>query len=218
MKLYNWQFAPNCRRVRMFLLEKGIDLPAISEVIGDGMKLQPGYIKMWPPAMVPLLELDNGTRISEALAIVRYFEDMHPEPNLLGATPVERAFVTMWERPGYDEGIVGTAEVVRNSMEAFHDRALPGFGDEVVVQIPALIERGRQRVRRYLDKAEGQLSKNAYFAGDRFTFADITNLCAVDFVLFAGITFDGKTLAERYPAVARWHQAVSARPAAIASV
>lgn len=218
MKLYNWQFAPNCRRVRMFILEKGIEMPAISEVIGEGMKLQPGYIQMWRPAMVPLLELDDGTRISEALAITRYFEDMHPEPNLLGSTPVERAFVLMWERPGYDEGIVGTAEVVRNSMEVFHDRGLPGFGDEVVVQIPALIDRGRQRVRRYLDKAEVQLGKNAYFAGDRFTFADITNLCAIDFVLFAGITFAGKTLPEAYPNVARWHEIVSTRPSASASM
>ncbi len=113
MKLYNWQFAPNCRRVRMFILEKGLDLPGISEVIGDGMKLQPSFIDMWPSAMVPVLELDDGTRFSEALAIVKYFEELHPEPNLLGATPLERAFVTMWERPGYDEGIVGTAEVVR---------------------------------------------------------------------------------------------------------
>ena len=151
MKLYNWQFAPNCRRVRMFLLEKGIDLPAISEVIGDGMKLQPDYIKMWPAAMVPLLELDDGTRISEALAIVRYFEDLHPEPNLLGATPVERAFVTMWERPGYDEGIVGTAEVARNSMEVFHNRALPGFGDEVVVADPGT-DRSRQTTRTALSR------------------------------------------------------------------
>ncbi len=217
MKLYNWQFAPNCRRVRMFVLEKGLDLPAISEVIGDGMKLQSGYIKMWPAAMVPRLQLDEGTRISEELAIVGYFEDLHPEPNLLGATPLERAFVKMWERPGYDEGIVGTAEVVRNGMEVFHDRALPGFGEEVVVQIPALIERGQQRVRRYLDKAEIQLAKNEYFAGDRFTFADITNLCAIDFALFAGLTFAGKTIPEAYPNVARWHQAVSARPSAKAS-
>lgn len=218
MKLYNWQFAPNCRRVRMFILEKGIEMPTISEVIDEGMKLQSSYIQMWRPAMVPLLELDDGTRISEALAITRYLEDMHPETNLLGSTPLERAFVLMWERPGYDEGIVGTAEVVRNSMEVFHDRGLPGFGDEVVVQIPGLIARGQQRVRRYLDKAEGQLSKHPYFAGERFTFADITNLCAIDFALFAGITFDGQTIPERYPAVARWHQLVSARPAAIASV
>jgi glutathione S-transferase len=213
MKLYNWQFAPNCRRVRMFILEKGLDLPGISEVIGDGMKLQPSFIDMWPSAMVPVLELDDGTRFSEALAIVKYFEELHPEPNLLGATPLERAFVTMWERPGYDEGIVGTAEVARNEMEVFHDRALPGFPNEAVVQIPALINRGKQRVMRYLRKIEGQLSKNRYMAGDRFTFADITNLCAVDFVLFAGMS-----IPQECPSVARWHKEVSQRPSAAASV
>lgn len=213
MKLYNWQFAPNCRRVRMFVIEKGLDLPSISEVIGDGMRLQDDFIKMWPPAMVPLLELEDGTRISEALAIVRYFEDLHPEPNLLGSTPVERAFVTMWERPGYDEGIVGTAEVVRNSMDVFHDRALPGFPNEAVVQIPALVQRGHQRVRRYLGKIESQLSKNEYMAGSRFTFADITNLCALDFALFAGMTIPSTC-----PNVSRWYKLVSARPSAGASM
>ena len=212
MKLYNWQFAPNCRRVRMFILEKGIDLPAISEVIGDGMKLQKSFIEMWPGYMVPMLELDDGTRFSEALAIVRYFEDMYPEPNLLGKSPVERAMISMWERPGYDEGIVGTAEVVRNGMEVFHDRALPGVPYEAVPQIPALIDRGKGRVSRYYKKIENQLAKNAYMAGDRFTFADITNLCAVDFAIFAGMT-----IPDDCPSVARWYKSVSSRPSAPAS-
>lgn len=212
MKLYNWQFAPNCRRVRMFVLEKELDLPAMSEVVGEGLKVDPAFIKMWPAAMVPVLELDDGTRVSEALAIVRYFEDLYPEPNLLGSTPLERAFVTMWERPGYDEGIVGTAEIVRNSMEVFHDRALPGFPNEAVVQIPALIARGQQRVHRYLGKIDAQLAKHEYMAGNRFTFADITNLCALDFILFAGLDIFGT-----YPNVARWYKLVSSRPSAAAS-
>lgn len=212
MKLYNWQFAPNCRRVRMFVLEKGLDLPKISEVIGDGMRLQSDFIRMWPHAMVPLLELDDGTRFSEALGICRYFEDMKPEPNLLGATSVERAMVTMWERRAYDEGIVGTAEVVRNSMEVFHDRALPGV-TEVVPQIPALIERGRGRVRRFYQKFEDQLCQSPHVASDRFTFADITTLCAVDFAIFGGMP-----IPDECPSIRRWHAEVSARPAASASV
>ncbi len=214
MKLYNWQFAPNCRRVRMFILEKGINLPEMSEVVvlDDALKVDPGYVNMWPPAMVPMLELDDGTRFSEALAIVRYFEDVHPEPNLLGKNPVERAMICMWERPAYDEGIVGTAEVVRNSMEVFLDRALPGVPHEAVPQIPALIERGKGRVRRYYSKIESQLAKNAYMAGDRFTFADITNLCAVDFAIFAGMA-----IPDDCPSVARWHKSVSSRPTATAS-
>jgi glutathione S-transferase len=214
MKLYNWQFAPNCRRVRMFILEKGLPLPAMPEVVvlGDALRVDPNFVSMWPPAMVPMLELDDGTRISEALAIVRYLEGTHPEPNLLGSTPLESAFVAMWERPGYDECIVGTAEVVRNGMEVFHDKALPGVPNESVPQIPALIERGKGRVRRYYNRIEKQLSNNAYVAGDRFTFADITNLCAIDFATFAGMT-----IPDDCPSVVRWHKAVSARPSAIAS-
>lgn len=214
MKLYNWQFAPNCRRVRMFVLEKGLPLPPMSEVVtlDEALKVEPGFVKSWPPAMVPLLELDDGTRIGEALAIVRYYEDLHPDPNLLGATPIERAKVMMWERPGYDECIVGTAEVVRNSMPVFHDKALPGVPHEAVPQIPALIERGKGRVRRYYKRINGQLASNAFMAGDRFTFADITNLCAVDFAIFAGMT-----IPEDCPNVARWHTDVSSRPAAAAS-
>lgn len=214
MKLYNWQFAPNCRRVRMFILEKGLDLPEMPEVVvlDDKLKVDPQFVKMWPPAMVPLLELDDGSQISEALAIVNYYEGVAPEPNLLGATPLERAKVMMWERPAYDEGIVGTAEVVRNSMPVFHDRALPGVPHEAVPQIPALVERGKGRVRRYYDKIEKQLAKNAFMAGDRFTFADITNLCAVDFAIFAGMP-----IPQSCPGVARWYAEVSARPSATAS-
>lgn len=212
MKLYNWQFAPNCRRVRMFVLEKGLDLPAISEVIGDGMRLTETFLKMWPHAMVPLLELDDGTRFNEALGIVRYFEDLHPDPNLLGATPVERAMVTMWERRGYDEGMVGTAEVVRNSLPVFYDRGLPGT-TELVPQIPALIERGHARVSRFYKKLETQLNRSRHIAADRFTFADITNLCAMDFAIFGGMT-----IPDDCPNVARWHKDVSSRPSAAASV
>lgn len=215
MKLYNWQFAPNCRRVRMFIIEKGLPLPAMPEVVSldEGLKVDPGFVKMWPPAMVPLLELDDGTRISEALAIVRYLEGIHPEPNLLGATPLEAAFVAMWERPGYDECIVGTAEVVRNSMPVFQDKALPGVPHEAVPQIPALIERGKGRVRRYYDKIEAQLKKSRYIATERFTFADITNICAVDFAIFGGMP-----IPDHCQSVSRWHKEVSSRPSAIASL
>lgn len=215
MKLYNWQFAPNCRRVRMFILEKGLPLPEMPEVVvmDETLKVDPGFVSSWPPAMVPLLELDDGTRIGEALAIVRYIEDTHPQSNLLGASPLEAARVMMWERPAYDECIVGTAEVVRNGMEVFHDRALPGVPNEPVPQIPALIERGKGRVRRYYNRIEKQLAANTFMAGDRFTFADITNLCAIDFAIFAGMP-----IPEDCPSVRRWHTEVSARPAAVASV
>src|SRR5260370_41549738 len=78
MKLYNWQFAPNCRRVRMFVLEKGLERPAIEEVIGDRLLLAPGYIQTWPHAMLPILELRDGTSVGEAMAVCGHCETKHP--------------------------------------------------------------------------------------------------------------------------------------------
>ena len=211
MKLYNWQFAPNCRRVRMFVLEKGLDLPVIEEVIGDHLRLVPSYIESWPHAMVPMLELEDGTRISEAMAVCRYLEDTHPEPNLMGKDAKEKGMVEMWERRAYDEGMIGTAEVFRNSHPDFVDRGLPGRLDPVP-QIPDLIERGKGRVGRFYRKFDEQLAGNRYVAGDRFTVADVTTLCSTDFAKAVQLEIPGDC-----PNVARWYEDVSSRPSAVAS-
>ena len=211
MKLYNWQFAPNCRRVRMFVLEKHLDLPAIEEVIGDRLRLQSSYTDVWPHAMVPMLELDDGTRIGEAMAICRYFEDEYPDPPLMGRDGREKGTIEMWERRAYDEGMIGTAEVFRNSHPEFVDRGLPGTL-EPVPQIAALTERGKGRVARFYRKFEDQLQNNRFVAGDAFSVADITTLCSMDFARFNGLEIPPEC-----PAVARWHAEVSARPSAVAS-
>jgi len=104
MKLYNWQRAPNCRRVRMFILEKGLEIPPIEEV-GGKVRLSDEYIKIWPHALVPMLETDDGLRIGEAMAICRFLEDEYPDPNLMGADGREKACIEMWERRAYDEGV-----------------------------------------------------------------------------------------------------------------
>ncbi|CAN0475206.1 unnamed protein product, partial [Phaeothamnion confervicola] len=87
VKLYEWDFAPNCRRVRMYLLEKGIDIPKV-ECITSAIVLQEGYARQYAHYMVPMLELDDGTQLGEALAIWHYFEALHPEPPLMGISPV----------------------------------------------------------------------------------------------------------------------------------
>ena len=211
MKLYNWQPAPNCRRVRMFILEKGMDLPEIEEV-GDQVqfRLSDNYVKTWPHALVPMLEI-NGFRIGEAMAICRFLEDERPEPNLMGRDGREKASIEMWERRAYDEGMIGAAEVLRNSHPAFVDRGLQG-SLEPVPQIPDLIQRGRGRVSRFHRKFEEQLRENRFVAGDRFTVADITTLCAIDFAKVLRLD-----IPEHCPSVVRWHKEVSARPAAKAS-
>ena len=219
MKLYNWQLSPNCRRVRMFILEKGMDLPEIEEVGATAEQLVPGgqfglsdnYVKIWPHALVPMLET-NGFRIGEAMAICRFIEDERPEPNLMGRDGREKACIEMWERLAYDEAMVGATEAFRNAHAAFIDRALPG-SLEPVPQIPALVERGRGRVSRFYRKFDEQLKQNRFVAGDRFTVADITALCSVDFGKIVGIP-----VPQECPSLARWHEEVSARPAAKASV
>jgi glutathione S-transferase len=210
MKLYNWQISPNCRRVRMFILEKGMEMPPIEEV-GDSLRLSNNYIKIWPHALVPMLETDNGHRIAEAMAICRFLEDEHPEPNLMGVNGKEKACIEMWERRA-DEGLNGAAEVFRNSHPAFVDRGLQG-SLEPVPQIPALIERGRGRIERFYRKFDDQLKDNRFVAGDRFTVADITTLCAIDFARAIGVKIPGEC-----SRVIRWHEEVSARPSAKASL
>lgn len=211
MKIYNWQFAPNCRRVRMFVLEKGLDLPAIEEVIGDRFRLRPEYVDKWPHAMVPMLETDEGERIGEAMAICRYLDDVYPEPRLMGTTALEKAVIEMWERRAYDDGLIGCAEVFRNSHPEFVDRGLPG-SLEPVPQIPALIERGKGRVGRFYRKFDAQLKNHPWLAGDRFSVADITTLCVADFAKFVGLDIPADC-----PNFARWYAAAAARPSAVAS-
>jgi glutathione S-transferase len=210
MKLYNWQPTPNCRRVRMFILEKGLELPTIEEV-GEKVHLSESYIKMWPHALVPMLETDDGVRIGEAMAICRFVEDEYPLPNLMGANGREKAVIEMWERRAYDEGMIGSAEIVRNSHPAFADRGLPG-SLEPVPQIPPLVERGKGRVRRFYRKFEDQLKDKPFVAGGRFTVADITTLCSIDFAKIIGLEVPSDC-----PSVARWYREVSSRSAARAS-
>ena len=183
MKLYVWNIAPNPRRVRIYLIEKGIELPMEEVGVPGKPILDPAFLEWAPHRRVPLLELDDGTLISEAMAICRYFEAQHPDPPLMGADPLEMAQVEMWERISEFEGLFAVAESFRNAKRSFAGRALPGVPGEIA-QIPELIERGRQRAALYLDRLEARLSEARYLAGERFTVADITAWCTVDFAKF----------------------------------
>ena len=166
MKLYHWKIAPNPRRVRIFLAEKEIALPM--EDVGGETQLRPDYIEKYGHALVPMLELDTGVCIWEAMAICRYFEDLHPDPPLMGVDATDRAIVEMWEGRAYEEGMLGGAEAFRNSHSAFKDRGLAGSA-EPVPQIAQLIERGRGRLRRFYSQLERQLATNKFVAGERYT-------------------------------------------------
>ena len=204
MKLYEWDFAPNCRRVRMFLLEKGIEVER-EECITSDIILSNGYRDRYAHYMVPMLELDDGTQLGEALSIWHFFDTLHPDPPLMGSTAVEKATISAWERRAYDEGMVGHAEIFRNSHPNFVDRGLPGH-TESVPQIPDLVERGKMRVERFHRKFNDQLADNTYIAGETFSTADITTITVVDF----GHAMEMQ-IPESAPHVRRWYDRVQER-------
>ncbi|MDE0059991.1 MAG: glutathione S-transferase [Defluviicoccus sp.] len=205
MKLYVWSIAPNPRRVRIYLIEKGIEVPQEEVGVPGKPILDPAFLERAPHRRVPLLELDDGTLISEAMAICRYFEALNPDPPLMGADALEKARVEMWERMSEFEGLLAVAESFRNAKRSFAGRALPGIPGEMA-QIPELVERGRQRAALYFDKLDGRLADARYLAGERFTVADITAYCTVDFARFIEME-----VSDERPNLARWHAEVAAR-------
>jgi glutathione S-transferase len=205
MKLYDCLIAPNPRCVRIFLDEKGIEIEKQEINILVGENLKPEFLAVNPRAIVPVLELDDGTRIDEAAAIWRYFESLHPDPPLMGRTPVEKAIVESWERRADQDGMLSARDYIRNQFPLFAGRGHPSRS--IDPQIPELIERGKNGMTAFHDLLEVQLEKSEFVACDTFTVADITALCAVDL----GVLGEYPGL-DRYPAIRRWHAAVNARP------
>jgi glutathione S-transferase len=207
LKLYHSASSPNSRRVRVFLAEKGLTVPFVSVDLSKREQDSPAYRAINPRALVPTLVLGDGTAIGEVLAIWRYFEDYYSSTRpLLGVTPKDRAMVAMWERRSEFEGFAAVMEGVRNAAPSLKDRAIAGpHGCE---QIPALVERSRQRIHNFFVDFDIRLVEARFVAGDYFSAADITTLVTVDFAAHA---FD-MPLPRTALALKRWYDDVSARP------
>lgn len=208
LKLYQSPKSPNSRRVRMFLAEKSLSIPTVDIDLGQKEQRSDAYRAINPRQVVPALGLADGTVIGEVPAIFRYLEEAFPAVPLLGATPADKALVTMWERRAELEGFAAVMEAVRNAAPGLKGRALSGPHD--YEQIPALAERSRLRVQHFLVDTDRQLANSAYLAGARFSAADITALAAVDFAINALQVEIPETLR----ALRDWHATVSARPSA----
>jgi glutathione S-transferase len=210
LKLYQSAGSPNSRRVRIFLAEKGLLLTMVPVDLGKGEQRSDEYRLVNPRQMVPVLVLEDGTAIGEVLAIWRYLEETYPAQPLLGATPKEKALVSMWERRAELEGFAAVMEGVRNAAAGLKGRAIAGPHD--YEQIPALVERSKLRVANFLSDLDARLAAAPFVAGEQFSVADITALVTVD---FAAKAFAVSTPKE-YRALTRWYEAVSARPSASA--
>jgi glutathione S-transferase len=203
MKLYDSVRAPNPRRVRVFLAEKGIDIPRESVDLGTFEHRGAAYRAINALERTPALELDDGTVITESVAICRYFEELQPEPALFGRTPLEKATVEMWNRRAELDLFFPIAHVFRHGH--------PGMAAHEVPQVKEWAEVNRTKVLAGLGLMEQQLSKAPFLAGASFSIADITLLCAIDFMKPTRIQIPAEQVH-----LLRWHRDVSARPSALA--
>jgi glutathione S-transferase len=203
MKLFDGGRAPNPRRVRVFLAEKGIEVPLVPVDMGAMEHKQQEVSSRNPLQRLPVLELDDGTVITESVAICRYFEELYPQPTLFGRDAIGKARVEMWQRRMEFNLLNCVAQAFRHVHPAMKDWETP--------QIPEWGEANKPKALEFLRLLDGELADRTFIAGDEYTIADITGLVAVDFMKPARIK-----VPEDCTHVLRWHQSVSSRPSAAA--
>ena len=203
MKLYNSKVAPNPRRVRIFLAEKGLSVPMVDLDLGQLEQKTENYSAVNPFQLVPALELDDGEVITETIAICRYFEELHPEPNLFGIGALERARVEMWQRRLEFYLFLPVAQTYRHTHPAAKVLESP--------QIAEWAEVNRGRALTNMARLDAALADRPFMAGERYSIADITGLVALDFLRPARIA-----IPEELVNLRRWRETITARPSASA--
>jgi glutathione S-transferase len=201
MKLFDGGKAPNPRRVRIYLAEKGLSVPLEPVDMGALGHKEEAVASRNPLRRLPVLELDDGTIISESIAICRYFEELNPEPPLFGKGAVGKALVEMWQR----RLELNLFLVVANAFRHTH----PAMKEWEVPQLPEWGEINRPKAIEFLQFFDSELASREYAAGDDYSVADITGLVAMDFMKPARIT-----VPEDLKNVRRWHAQLLARPSA----
>jgi glutathione S-transferase len=203
MKLYDGGRAPNPRRVRIFLAEKGIKVPTEQVDLGKLQQRSDAFTAINPMQRVPALVLDDGTVIAESIAICRYFEATQPDPPLFGRGALGAALVEMWNRRLELHLFLPVASIFQHTHPAMKVMVNP--------QVPEWGEANKPRVFDFLRFLDGELKGRPYVAGQDYGVADITALVAVDFLRVSKLA-----LPDDLANVRRWHEAVSVRPSAVA--
>jgi glutathione S-transferase len=199
MLLYHDLRAPNPRRVRIFLAEKNLAYDTIEVSIAAAANLTPDFRRKNPFALLPVLEFPDGRILRESMAICRYLEELHAEPNLFGADPWERAQIEQWNRHAELELLYPIAQIFRNTHAFWVGRIQQSAEFGVIM---------RDHVTHRLEFFESELGQRPFIAGQRFTVADITALCALDFGKVSNIRLSPET----HPNLVAWHKRVSDRP------
>jgi glutathione S-transferase len=202
MKLYEGARAPNPRRVRIFLAEKDISVPTEHVDLGALQQKSAVYTAINPLQRVPALVLDDGTVLTESIAICRYFEALYPDPPLFGRAGLEAAVIEMWNRRVELHLMLPVSQVFRHLHPAMKDMEVP--------QVGAWGEANKPRVREFLALLDQELANRAFIAGNAFSVVDISALVAVDFMKPAKLV-----VPEEFTHLRRWHSEVRARPSAV---
>lgn len=205
MIFYDCSTAPNPRRARMFIAEKGLEIETQEVSIAKNEQLDDAFLAVNPRATLPVLATDEGAVLTENLGIAAYLEARFPEPPLMGRTPDEKGQVLMWNAIVEQQGGMPIAEKLRNTHPAFKDRAIPGPVNHP--QIAQLAERGAARIAEFFDLLEGRLQDSRFVAGEMFSLADISTFVFVDFA---------RVIKTRIPAsnsaTLAWFESVQSRP------
>lgn len=201
MKLFDLPPSPNARRVRIFIAEKGLEIPIVPVNMMTGENQSEDYLAKNSLGKMPLLELDDGTCIAESAAICRYLEEMNPNPPLMGRKPLERALVEMWHRRMELEFLIPMITIFLHTGEMWKDR---------VTQIPQVAETGILNVKERMEWLDRELDGKEFITGEDYTVADIAAQCA--FVM--GKAALGLRIAEDQLNLSNWFTRVSSRPTA----
>ena len=201
MKLYDGGRAPNPRRVRIFLAEKGIDVPLVPVDMGAMGHRSQEITERNPLQRLPVLELDDGTILTESVAICRFFEELHPEPALFGEGALGKARVEMWQRRMEMHFLLTVANAFRHTHPAMKEWEVP--------QIAEWGEANRPKAIEFLNLLDRDMADREFIAGDSYSIADITGMIGIDFMKPARIE-----LPQELSNVRRWYEAVSSRPSA----
>jgi len=204
MKLYDCTTAPSPRRTRIFIAEKGLDIESIQVDLRKGEQFSDEFKKINPRCTVPVLELDDGTTITENIGIACYLEELQPRPALMGQNPAEKADVLSWNSRIEFEGLFAVAESFRNHAKGFKEHALTG--PNKITQIPELVMRGRERTQYFFVELDKHLGGSEYICGEQFTLADITAFVTVDFAGWIKLQIDASQVNLK-----RWFEQVSHR-------
>lgn len=205
MKLHDCIPAPNPRRVRIFMAEKGLEYENIQVNLAEKEQLSDAFRQLNPLCDVPVLELDDGTCISQVNGICRYLEAAFPQPNLFGNDAKEQGLITMWDNYCFVQGFLSVADGFRNYSSFFKDHA--SIGPKSYEQIPELAERGKNRTIDFFDFMNENLKDKEYVACDRFSAVDITLLVTIDFAQRIKLS-----LSDQHTNLKRWYDQISARP------